>query len=512
MQPDQIRRVISYIDRHPDSSARSIENATGVSHQSVTRLCNKLADATITEEILSKDSTLLELLYPTRAGRKTTKVAPDYEALVKELRDTPHLTRELLWEEYCQINGENSYSYSEFCRKLARVMDQGELTMLLVHGKGSALMVDYAGDTVPIWDRNTGEIAFYAQVFVATLSYSGYTFGGVYESQRIDDFLSAIMDALEFFGGLPAKIIPDNLRSAVTKHTRDELIYNATFGEFCTHYGIEPAATRPYRPKDKAKAEGAVYRVETRILARLRHERFFSVAEANEAVRGMLADLNGAPFKHLAGSRDTRFVEEQPYSRPLPVSRYELAEFLTLPVGPDYHFMVHTNRYSVPVRFRNTKVRVKVGKQTIEVFSDGESIAIHDRVDGENQIITNPAHPPPEHQGYLEAEELLYRQARAIGESTESVIRAVVASTPFRSVAQASAKALLRLLRAYPEAEAELACHRALMIGSPTRESVESILTKGLAEVGLGVEPEMSYEPHANLRGPGAFRIGGIDE
>jgi len=152
----------------------------------------------------------------------------------------------------------------------------------------------------------------------------------------------------KFFGGLPAKVVPDNLRSAVTKHTRDELIYNATFTEFCTHYEVEPAATRPYRPKDKAKAEGAVYRVETRILARLRHERFFSVAEANEAVRGMLADLNEAPFKYLAGSRATRFVEELPSLRPLPTSRYELAEFLTLPVGPDYHFMVHTNRYLSP--------------------------------------------------------------------------------------------------------------------------------------------------------------------
>lgn len=371
LQADEIRRVISYIDRHPGASARSIENATGVSHQSVTRLRNKLADVAITEEILSKDSTLLELLYPTRAGRTTTKVAPDYEALVKELRDTPHLTRELLWEEYCQINGENSYSYSEFCRKLARVMDQGELTMLLVHDKASALMVDYAGDTVPIWDRDTGEIAFYAEVFVATLSYSGYTFAAVYESQRIGDFLCAIMDALEFFGGLPIEIIPDNLRSAVTKHSRDELIYNATFGEFCTHYGIEPAATRPYRPKDKAKVESNVYRVETRILASLRHECFFSVAEANERVRAMLGDLNGASFEHLAGSRATRFVEEQPYLRPLPVSRYELAQFLTLPVGSDYHFMVGSNRYSVPVRYRNTKVRVKVGPRNVEVFADG---------------------------------------------------------------------------------------------------------------------------------------------
>jgi len=393
LQPDQIRKVIGYLERHPDASARTIEAATGVSHQSVTRLRKKLAEVTITEEDLSKDSALLAVLYPTRAGRTSTKVAPDYEVLVKELRDTPHLTRELLWEEYCQINGENSYSYSEFCRKLAQVADQGELTMLLVHELGSALMVDYAGDTIPIWDRTTGEIAFYAQVFVAALAYSGYTFGGVYESQRIHDFLCAIMDAFEFFGGLPAKVVPDNLRSAVTKHTRDELIYNATFTEFCTHYEVEPAATRPYRPKDKAKAEGAVYRVETRILARLRHERFFSVAEANEAVRGMLADLNEAPFKYLAGSRATRFVEELPSLRPLPTSRYELAEFLTLPVGPDYHFMVHTNRYSVPVRYRNTKVRVKVGKQSIEVFSDGESIAVHDRAGGENQIITNRSSP-----------------------------------------------------------------------------------------------------------------------
>nr|WP_298445534.1 IS21 family transposase [Ferrimicrobium sp.] len=385
--------------------------------------------------------------------------------------------------------------------------------MLLVHERGSALMVDYAGDTIPIWDRDTGEIAFYAQVFVAALAYSGYTFAGVYESQRIGDFLGAIMDAYEFFGGLPVKIIPDNLRSAVHKHTRDELIYNATFAEFCTHYGVEPAATRPYRPKDKAKAEGSVYRVETRILARLRHERYFSVAEANEAVSRMLADLNGAPFKVLAGSRATRFAEERPSLRPLPMSRYELAEFLTLPVGPDYH----SNGWHQPLlkfRFalRNTKVNVKVSKRSIEVFSDGESIAIHDRRDGENQIITNPAHRPPEHQGYLEAEELLYRQARTIGENAERVIGSIMDSTPFRSVAQASAKGLLRLLGAYPEAEAELACQRALMIGSPTRESVESILTKGLAKAELGVEAKMSYEPHANLRGPEAFRVGGIDE
>lgn len=189
-------------------------------------------------------------------------------------------------------------------------------------------------------------------------------------------------------------------------------------GSFARIIGLSPRLRAAYRPKDKAKAEGAVYRVETRILARLRHERFFNVAEANERVRAMLGDLNGAPFGHLAGSRATRFAEEQPHLGPLPTSRYEFAGFLTLPVGSDYHFMVGSNRYSVPVRFRNTRVRVKVGKQTIEVFSDGKSIAIHDRASGENQIITNPAHRPPEHQGYLKAEELLYRQARAIGEST----------------------------------------------------------------------------------------------
>ena len=506
LRPDQIRQVIRFIETHPQASARSIAEGTGVSHQSVTRLKKRLEGIELTEEILSRDSTLLETLYPKGAARTTTKVEPNYEEIASQLQEHRHLTRELLFEEYRGVNGENAYSYSEFCRKLARSMDSSELTMLLTHAKASSVMVDYAGDTIPIYDTTSGEVALNAQVFVATLAYSGYTYVGVYASQGLADFITGITDALGFFGGLPETIIPDNLRSAVTKHTGDELIYNRTFSEFCTHYSLEPSATRPRKPRDKAKVENNVYLAETRILAALRNERFFSVSEANARVHSLLESLNARPFKYLSGSRTSRFQEERPFLRPLPTERYELARFYTLPVGSNYHFTFETNRYSVPYRYRNRKVTVKVSNRSLEVFSDNVGICVHDRAVGTNGIITNPSHLPSEHARYLNGVEPLYEQARCIGQSTAAVVTRIVETSSFKSTGIASAKGLLRLGRSYSADDVEKACERALAIGSPTRESVTSILAKGL----IGQEPlgnvRIANDSHGNIRGRESFR------
>jgi transposase len=219
----------------------------------------------------------------------------------------------------------DGYQYSQFCHLYQQWAGRVDLVMRHQHRAGDKLFVDYAGHTIPIYDR-AGGVCWQAELFVAVLGASNYTFAEASESQRLACWIGSHVRCLEFLGSVPALLVPDNLRSGVRKSHRYEPLLNRTYAEMAAHYGTAIMPARAHRPRDKAKVEVGVQIAERWLLAGLRNERFTSLAEANAAIRTRLAWLNNRPFSKLEGTRAILFEQlDRPAMRPLPADRYEFA-------------------------------------------------------------------------------------------------------------------------------------------------------------------------------------------
>jgi transposase len=307
---------------------------------------------------------------------------PDWALIHRELK-RKHVTLSILWDEYIACNPEG-YRYSRFC-ELYRVWE-GKLsvTMRQTHAGGDKLFVDYAGDTVPvIVDRLTGETRP-AQIFVAVLGASNFTYAEATWTQGLSDWIGAHTRAFAAIGGVPRLLVPDNAKVAVIKACLYEPQINRTYAEMAAHYGTAVLPTRPHRPRDKAKVEVAVLVVERWILARLRHRRFYSLTELNAAIADLLRRLNEEkPLRRLGRTRRQLLEElDRPALKPLPIEPYVFAQWRVCRVGIDYHVEVEKHFYSVPYRFARAEVEARLTSRTVEIFVKGERIAVHQRGSG----------------------------------------------------------------------------------------------------------------------------------
>jgi transposase len=307
------------------------------------------------------DEDLQALLYRPALPRDSHQLAPDFGVVHQELKRAG-VTLMLLWEEYATGNP-NAYKYTSFCIKYAEFAKRQQRSMRQVHIAGEKLFVDYAGGTVPIWDATTGEIT-QAQIFVATLGASNYTFACATARQTTADWIGAQVLALEFFGGTPKLIVPDQTRALIKTPDRYDPEPNRSYEEFARHYGCAVLAARPRHPKDKPKVEGAVLLVQRWILARLRDRRFFSLSELNKAIAELLIDLNNRPFKKLPGCRRSAFLAlDAPALQPLPSERFVISRWKIAKVNIDYHVEFEGHYYSVPHRLVGHRIDVRVTGQ-----------------------------------------------------------------------------------------------------------------------------------------------------
>jgi len=303
------------------------------------------------------------------------KPEPDWASLHRELR-RPGVTLMLLWQEY-RAAAPEGYGYSRFCELYDEWESRLSPTMRQVHPAGERLFVDYAGQTVELVDGRTGEVRT-AQVFVAVLGASSYTYAEATWTQTLPDWIGANARALSFFGGVPRQIVPDNLKAGVLKANWYEPGLNPTYQDFATHYGTAILPARPRRPRDKAKVEVGVQVVERWILARLRNQRFFSLTELNGAIAMLLGELNGRPMRRLGVSRQQLFDElDRPALAALPIEPYVYAEWRQRRVGLDYHVDIDGHYYSVPHRLLRQQLEARITARTVELFHKGERVACH---------------------------------------------------------------------------------------------------------------------------------------
>ena len=431
---------------------------------------------------------------------------PDWPTVHRELR-RKGVTLQLLHMEYKERQPDG-YQYTQFCRHYRTFARHLDLVMRQEHRAGEKLFVDFAGQTIPITDPRTGEITA-AQLFVAVLGASNYTYAEALPSQELPHWIAAHVHALSFIGGCARLIVPDNLRAGVTRAHRYEPDINPTYAEMAAHYGAAVIPARPYKPRDKAKAEQGVLLAERWVIAALRHRTFFSIAEANEAIAERVAWLNARPFKKLPGSRAVLFAElDRPALRPLPPVPYEFAVWKTATVNVDYHVEVDRHWYSVPYQLVGEACDIRITAAIIEVFCRGRRVASHRRSGEQRHFTTDAAHMPEAHRRHAEwTPSRIVRWAEQTGPATAALVAGIMASRPHPEQGFRSCLGIMRLGRRYGDERLEAAAARALAIRALSYRSVESILRNGLDGQPLpGSEPvTTTIGDHANVRGAGYY-------
>lgn len=331
-------------------SNRAIGHIVHASPSSVSRYTAPIIQRSLNWEQLEKmdHSAIAEILIKKQqcsSGQDLIEL--DFDRIHQELKKKT-VTLQLLWEEHRETHQKKAYGRTKFFKMYRSWLKKQKVTMRQNHKAGDKLFIDYAGSTMPIIDGQSGEIRE-AQIFIAVIGASSYTFAEATWSQRMPDWISSHVRAFAFFGGVTALLVPDNLRSCTTKACRYEPVINDTYLAMAEHYNTAILPARPVKPRDKAKAEAGVQLVGRWILARLRHQKFFSLLALNQAIAPLLVDLNAKPFQKLQGSRLSLFEAiDKPALKPLPDRPYEYAEFKKGQLGLDYHVEVDGHYYSAP--------------------------------------------------------------------------------------------------------------------------------------------------------------------
>lgn len=488
-----------------DLTERQIAQSIQVSRSTIADYVRRFVESGIAWPLPSDlADTLLEakLFPPKPALPDAQRPVPDWVLIHQELRKKG-VTLFLLWQEHKSIHPDG-FRYSWFCNHYRAWAGRLDAVMRQEHLAGEKCFVDYAGHTMPVTDRNTGEIR-QAQIFVGVMGASNYTYCEATWSQSLPDWIGSHIRMLAHFGAAPFVLVPDNLKSGVTRACRYEPDLNPSYLELAKHYGIAVVPARARKPRDKAKVEGGVLIVERWILACLRNRAFFSLVELNVAISELLARLNQRPFKKLPGCRHDLFrTQDVPAMRPLPEKPYAFAEWKKVRVNVDYHIEVAERLYSVPYALIGKQLDVRYTQQTIEIMHRGERIASHARLHGGgSRYATQSEHMPEKHRAMAKwTPQRIERWAVSIGPSTAQLIAALMAQRRHPQQAFRAALGIIRMGKLYGNARLEAACRRAYAMKAIGYKSIESILKNRLDEAPMpaDVQPTLPLI-HANLRG-----------
>ena len=460
-----------------------------------------------------------ETFYPGQVNNTTLRREPDYTHIHGELAKRG-VTLTLLWSEYCEncrATGEIPYMYTQFTDKYRSWARKTKATMRIQHKPGDAAEFDWAGATLPVYDRVTGD-SEPAYFFVSVLPCSCYFYVEPFMDMQAEAWMEAHIHAFNYYGGVPRLLIPDNLKTGVRANTRYDTVLNRSYQELAEYYGTAVVPARVRHPKDKSSAEGSVKFATTWIIAALRNRKFFSINELKEATAEKLEIINSQPFKKRAGNRRQAYLqEEKMFMDALPSAPYEPAVWSTALILTDYTITDGLNRYSVPYDLIGDEIDVRLTSKTVEAFFEGGRVASHvRRKTAQRDPIILPEHMPVAHRKYLSynADEFL-RRAKEIGTDTECVIRKFLTDGREPEQGYKYCVSLLRLADRYGNARMENACARIRRYSvSPTIRNIGTILRTGqdkIQESPAGMATVTHEHGHGITRGAAYFdRKGGV--
>ncbi len=503
---EKLRQVIRLI--HDESNSNRVIGITvGVSPNTVKNVRDLLRHNHKTwDDLKSLDNDALDkTLWGETKKAAVRKPQPDWSLIHEELKKRD-ITLELLWDEY-RSAVPDGVSYAQFTRNYRTWQKRCKLSLRFVYQPGEMLFVDFCGKTMPIINADTGEVN-QAQIFVGTLGSSGYIFATAVPSQTIADWLQAHIRMLEHIGGVPRCIVPDNLKSAVTKNTATTIQLNSAYIELAEHYGFIILPARPRKPRDKSLAEVGVQIVQRWVLARLRHQSFFRIEELNQALAFWMEKLNARITRTYKKSRIDRFKElDRPALRPLNHERYAYSQWRhQIRVDEFYHVRFGERHYSVPYTLTHQLVDLRANENRLDVYFQRRKVASH-VIEPTSGFTTDPSHQPPHHQYHIcDTQEALLQWAQDIGPATsEFVTRNFQERRDFANGLK-GIRALRRTVRKEEWTDRlEVACQYALERNLLTFERLRSILKNELYK---RIQPQVTTTPpHENLRGAGYFSL-----
>ena len=502
-------REILRLRLQADLSLRQIQRSLRISLGAVQSITSKIEELELTWPKISTldDTQLAQLFYPASDTRISNDFTlPDWVTVHQELR-RKGVTKHLLWEEYTQAYPNRSYSYPQYCFLYQQWANKQKRSMRQIHKAGDKLFIDYAGQTVPIIDGSTGEVRS-TQIFIAVLGASNYTYCEATWTQSLPDWLGSHARCLEFLGGVPKLIVPDNLKSGVTKACRYDPDVNASYQQLAAHYGTAIMPARPRAPKDKAKAEVGVQIIERWILARLRHHTFFSLAELNQCIKALLIDANNKPFKQLKGTRQQWFDSlDKPALDALPKHPYTYTEIKTVKVNIDYHIQYDDHLYSVPHHLVGERLELHAKAHLIELYFQHQRVTSHAR-HYRPGTTTLPEHMPVKHAKHHQwSAGRLMNWAKDMGDEVLKWVKVQLHQKQHEQQAYRVCLGLLNLSRSYPASRLNKACAIANQHQLYRLKQIKSILKSNQDQLVKESNEPLTVLPqaHENIRGPQSF-------
>ena len=490
-------------------SMRQIQASLRISLGAVQKITSRAAALKLDWPAIEQlnDQQLAGAIYP----ESDTQVSdafqlPDWVEVHQELK-RKSVTKHLLWEEYTQAYPNRSYSYPQYCFLYKQWLSKQRRSMRQPHKAGDKLFVDYAGQTVPIVNGHTGEIRT-AQIFDAVLGASNYTYCEATWTQALPDWLGSHARAFDFLGGVPKLIVPDNLKSSTTRACRYDPDLNPSYQQLAAHYGVAIMPARPYKPKDKSKAEVGVQVIERWILARLRHQTFFSLAELNQCIQSLLTEVNNKSFQQYKGTRQQWFESlDKPALSPLPRQAYQYTDIKEVKVNIDYHIQYDQHIYSVPHHLVGEKLELHAKDQLIEIYFRNQRVTSHVR-QYRPGTTTVAEHMPTQHQKHHQwSAGRLMNWAKDMGDEVLVWVKTQINNKQHEQQAYRVCLGLLNLSRQYPASRLNKACAIANQKQLYRLKQIKSILQSNQDQLLTEAKEQLPLLPqsHENIRGPKSF-------
>jgi transposase len=502
---NKLRRVLQLY--HQGKSKLFISKYLDLSRNTVNKYITQclLQDKPI-EEVLELSDLDLEKLFiekpppdPTQKLKDLYSFFPYAEKMLKKTG----VTKGMLWQEYIALHPDG-YKSSMFCERFNRWSKRTSPVMHINHKAGDKVYVDYAGKTLEVVDKESGEVTE-VQFFIAVLGASQYTYAEATPSQGKEDFITSVENALQYYGGVPAAIVPDNLKSAVTKSNRYEPTLNETFLDFAQHYNTTVLPARVYKPRDKSLVEGAVKILYTRIYTILRKNTYYSLKELNAAIWEALEAHNQTNFTGRSHSRSDVFNEmERQELANLPLRRYEIKHQAHATVMQNGHICLGIDKhyYSVPYQYIRKKIKLLYTSQQVEVFYKYNRIAVHQRNKTRYNYTTIPEHMASTHKYMTDwSPQRFINWAESVGEPVKRLIIRILEKRQHPEQAYKSCMGILALEKKVGKQRLINACKRAHEYHIYNYKIVLSILEKNLDKDESEQEKNEKPPDHQNIRG-----------
>lgn len=512
LDPMDLKQIIT---SHSDGlSNRAIGELLGISRNTVNSYMKLFKACSYNlEDLLGMDNAQLQELFTshTTINNSRFEQLTLYFDKVNKGRNHPGFTFQYHYNEY-QQDSQNPYSYTQFMEHYKRKYAKIKGSMKLEHEAGKEVYIDYAGKKLHIVNRDTGELVP-VEVFVAILPNSQYTYAEASMSQKREDMIESMGNALSFFGGVPKAIVSDNLKSAVTRASKYEPDINRTFKDFARHYNCVINPTRIYAPQDKALVENAVQLVYQRIYYPIRDMIFFSLEDLNREIRKRLVNYNNLLFQRKQASRKELFQSvERSYLKHLPTQRYEIKDYKRAKVQKIgyVYFSPDKSYYSVPYRYIGKTTMIHYTKSTVEVYYNHERISIHRRNLSMGIYNTNKDHLSSTHKAYTDWSPSYFKKMAAKhGNDVVTIIDKVVTDCDYPETAYKRAMGIIQLYRTYGSERLNDACRRALHVGTASYRHISNMLKNNMDKEILCEEEQLTIPhipKHENIRGSSNYK------